>query len=101
MPLDENGCTDNDDLKRWYHHVFEDQNIQDDLLECNSRSDFSDKLMELSQKNGYKFSREILSETFRKQGSSWSDEELEENGVEDKWARKIMIMGWVPIGYSR
>lgn len=57
--------------------------------------------MELASEHGFDFSRGALEESFTGKEGGWSEEELIENGVESQWARKVMIMDWAPIGYSR
>jgi len=101
MALDNNGCTDNEELINWYHYIFESESITKTLLNINDRASFINELMILSSKNGFNFPRDALEETFFGAGNNWEEEELTEMEIEDKWVRKIMTMGWAPIGYSK
>lgn len=101
MTLNSEGCTDCESLKKWYHYIFDNVIIQDVLIPINDRSSFIDEMITLSSENGFDFTRDALGETFSEIPSGWSEAELIDMGVDDKWARKLMVMGWAPIGYSR
>lgn len=95
MTLDHDGCTDNESLKVWFKSIFENQSIQNELIACETKSEFIERAMELAQLNGYIFPIEALNETF------CEFERFDTPDEEDLWIRKLLEMGWTPLGYSR
>ena len=95
MTLDSEGCTDSEDLKNWFLFILENQVIKDELMKCTTRETFADRIFELAKKNHYLFTRDQLDETFD------PFEKQEMPHIEDPWIRKLLEMGWSPLGYSR
>jgi hypothetical protein len=85
-------------VKEFYTATFEDETLQKKLLEPSDVEDFIKTAVEVGRENGYEFDFNEMQSTMDGYGPSKSFEGIE---MESEWIRKIMEMGWVPLGYSR
>ena len=85
-------------VKEFYKATFEDETLQNKLLEPTDIVDFIETAVEIGRENGYEFTMNEMQSTMDGYGPSKSFEGIE---MESKWIKKIIEMGWVPLGYSR
>ena len=85
-------------VKKFYKATFEDETLQKKLLEPTDIENFVETAVEVGRENGYEFTKDEMQSTMDGYGRSKSFEGIE---MESEWIKKIMEMGWVPLGYSR
>jgi len=85
-------------VKEFYKATFEDETLQKKLSELTDIDDFIKIAVEVGRENGYEFTMNEMQSTMDGYGPSKSFEGIE---MESEWIKKIMEMGWVPLGYSR
>jgi hypothetical protein len=86
-----------DELQKFYRSTFDDLLIQKKLIATKGRVEFINTAIEIGKNRGFNFSVEEMQQTMDEFGENRSVNE----SIEDPWIRKIMDIGWVPVGYSR
>ena len=86
-----------EDIQKFYRSTFDDLSIQEKLIATNGRVEFIDVAVEIGSNQGFNFSIAEMQQTMDEFGEARSVHE----SMEDPWVRKIMGIGWVPIGYTR
>ena len=86
-----------EDLQKFYRSTFDDLSIQEKLIATKGRAGFINVAVEIGSDRGFKFSVAEMRQTMDEFGG----DRLVHESIEDPWIRKIMSIGWVPIGYSR
>jgi len=85
-------------VKEFYKATFDDKTLQAKLIELTDFDDFFETAVTVGRESGYIFSTNEMKSTMDGYGPSDTFKEVE---IESEWVRKIMEMGWVPLGYSR
>jgi Nif11 domain len=85
-----------DQLQKFYKFTFDDADIQNRLIGAQSIEEFVLLAVDIGRENGYEFSQADMMNTMDGLGISGSFDE-----VENLWQRKILQIGWAPLGYSR
>ena len=85
-------------VKEFYKATFEDDTLQKKLLGLTNVEIFMKVAVEVGRENGYEFTMDEMQSTMDGFGPSKSFEGIE---MESEWVKKIMEMGWVPLGYSK
>jgi len=85
-------------VKEFYKATFDDKTLQATLIELTDIEDFIKTAAVVGRESGYIFTINEMKSTMDGYGPSDTFKDVE---FESKWVRKIMEMGWVPLGYSR
>ena len=88
----------NQEVARFYDYTFEDEGIQQQLLETQGLDGFMNKVLEIASQRGFEFTRGELESTFDGMGERSTFDHID---FGSKWVSKIMSLGWVPKGYTR
>ncbi|MBL4759494.1 MAG: Nif11-like leader peptide family natural product precursor [Mariprofundaceae bacterium] len=85
-------------IKEFYQFTFSDLSIQSQLTNTEGTENFVDMAVKLGRKYRYDFSKDEMYSTMSGLGETDAF-----NGVcfDNDWVKKIMEVGWVPMGYSR
>ena len=86
-----------EDIQKFYRSTFDDFSIQEKLIATKGRVEFINVAVELGSERGFNFSVAEMQQTM----DEFSEDRSVHESIEDPWVRKIMGIGWVPIGYSR
>ena len=86
-----------EDIQKFYRSTFDDISIQERLMATKGRVDFIDVAIEIGSTQGLRFSVSEMQETM----DEFDEDRSVHESIDDPWVRKIMGIGWVPIGYSR
>ena len=86
-----------EDIQKFYRSTFDDVSIQDNLIATKDRVEFINVAVEIGKNRGFSFSVAEMQQTM----DEFSEDRTVHESIEDPWVRKIMGIGWVPIGYSR
>ena len=85
-------------VKEFYKATFDDKTLQAKLVELTDLENFIETAVEVARESGYVFTTNEMKSTMDGYGASNTFKDVE---FESKWVRKIMEMGWVPLGSSR
>ena len=86
-----------ENLQKFYHSTFEDLTIQKSLIDTKGRGEFIDAAVAIGRSRGYKFSVDEMQKTM----DGFAESRSVHESIEDAWVRKILSIGWAPVGYSR
>ena len=87
-----------DNVQKFYNYTFNNEQVQNALMHTKTFEEFVALALELGNMHGYSFTKNELLSTMDGFGCSSSFEDVEWG---DKWVKKIMEIGWVPLGYTR
>lgn len=87
-----------DNVKRFYEFICREKSLQSQLIDAGSVASFIDVAIGLGKKHGYIFSKEEMSKTMNGIPNAKVFKDID---FDDPWAKKILEIGWVPLGYTR
>ena len=87
-----------DAIKEFYNYTFEDKSIQRALIDTKTTDEFVDRAIELAANYGYSFTKNEFVKTMDGFGINTSFSEVH---FDNEWIKKVMQVGWVPLGYTR
>lgn len=86
------------EVVRFYDYTFDNEVIQQQLLQTQGLEPFVEKALEIASQKGFTFTREELESTFDAMGERNTFDHVD---FGSPWIKKIMSIGWVPKGYTR
>ena len=90
--------TENKDLVEFYFECFSNSKIQEELLICMSKEEFSQAIYLLGRKMSFSFTYADVLETVSYDRHSDAFDDIE---FENEWEKKVAAMGWAPLGFVR
>ena len=85
-------------IQEFYNFTFRNERVQEELIETSTIDEFVSSAIKLGRENGFSFTREEFISTMSGLGQTSI---FDSNDFDNDWIRKVMQMGWVPLGYSR
>jgi predicted Co/Zn/Cd cation transporter (cation efflux family) len=86
-----------EDIQKFYRSTFDDLSIQEKLMATKGRVEFINVAIEIGNNQDLRFSVAEMQEIM----DEFDEDRSVHESIEDPWVRKIMSIGWVPLGYTR
>ena len=85
-----------ENIKDFYNFTFENESVKEKLIAANDLDDFIRLAVTIGEEYGFSFTMDEMISTMDGMVSGGTFED-----IDDEWIRKIMKIGWVPLGYTR
>ena len=85
-------------IQEFYNFTFQNVDVQHELMKTSTLEEFVSCAIRLGQKYGYRFSYEEFMSTMNDLGQTSIFNDVD---FDNDWIKKLMRVGWVPMGYTR